>query len=213
MYERSLIPKRFWGKTLSNYRPGRGQGSREGYDAAGAYIDKLVDHREDGTGITFLGPPGVGKTMLLALVGMAAVEKGYDVLFMPLAKYIRLELNMIRWEKHQADEDIVEDWTKLRQKLLDIRNKVEFLLLDDVGKEHITETHFAEDEFDFLFRNRFDLGLPTLITSNTPVEAWAKTTVNNVTRDHYGPAMASFLIEAAPVIEMHDADFRPRLRP
>lgn len=204
MYERSLIPKRFWGKTLKDYKVGRGQGSREGYDAAGAYIDSLQRHRDEGTGLTLLGPPGGGKTMLLSLIGMAAVDAKYDVLYLPLAKYVRLELNMIRWERLD-DEDVDDDRVKLRQKLLDIRNKTEFLLLDDVGKEHVTETRFAEDEFDFLLRNRFDLALPTLMTSNLKLKRWFDI---ESTGGRYTEAMESFLYEAAPPVEMDEVDYR-----
>lgn len=205
MYERSLIPKRFWGKTLDDYKVGRGYGSEDGRAAVDDYIQNMKEHREHGVGVTLLGPPGTGKTLLLSIIGMSAADQKYDVLYMPLAKYVRLELNLMRWERYQ-DEEVEGDWVKLRQKLLDIRNKVEFLLLDDVGKEHVTDTRYAEDEFDFLLRNRYDCGLPTLMTSNLKLHRWGAP--EDGLKGRYTEAMESFIHEAAPVVEIDEADYR-----
>jgi len=206
-YRRTQIPRRFWEKTLSDYKIGRGQGSQEGLDAAAAYIDTLARHRDDGTGLTFCGPPGTGKTMLACLIGQAAVDKGYKAVFMPLAKYYRLQTNLWAWKDHD-DPDVAGDWLQARSMSLKIRNKTDLLLLDDVGKEHLTMTHFAEDEFDYLLRSRFDNGLPTIMTTNIPLESWSHRHVLAREVERYGESMASFIHEAAPPIEMDVKDYR-----
>lgn len=206
-YKRTQIPKRFWEKTLSDYKVGRGQGSMEGLDAAAAYIDTLARHRDDGTGLTFAGPAGAGKTMLACLIGQAAFDKGFKVIFMTLAKYYRLQTNLWAWKDHEDDE-VARDWLQARNISLKIRNSTDLLLLDDVGKEHITMTHFAEDEFDYLLRSRFDNGLPTIMTTNIPVEEWSHRNVLGQEVERYGDSMVSFIHEAAPPIEVDTKDFR-----
>ena len=191
------IPRRFWGVSLEDYEV-TGDGTKRVKDAVEQYLDTIHDKKEWGTGLTLLGPPGTGKTMLLSVIGRYALEQGYSVLYVPLALYIRWMLNMISWQDWATAE---QDWEKLRQVTLRIRNKVDFLLLDDVGKEHKTNSRYAEDEFDFLIRHRYDCARPTLMTSNTPLADWVTA---------YSEAMESFIHEAAPVIEFDVKDRRKR---
>jgi DNA replication protein DnaC len=73
-----------------------------------------------------------------------------------------------------------------------------WLVLDDIGKEHSTASGFTQDEFYLLMRSRFDLALPTLITSNDRLSDWAHT---------QGQSMESFMDEACVQVYA-DGDFR-----
>ena len=64
---------------------------------------------------------------------------------------------------------------------------VKLLILDDLGKEYRTASGWAENQFDALLRTRFNYGLPTIITTNVPIESWGEV---------YGESMYSFLHEA-----------------
>lgn len=202
-YIPTRIPKRFWEMDINDYRTNGGTRKRAAREAVEHYIEALEDHREHGTGLTLEGPPGVGKTMLACIIGMRAHDKGYTTMYLPLAVYQSHLRNLIKWEQ-RPEPDWAEKWDKLQHLVLDIRNRIEFLLLDDVGKEHKTETHFIEDEFDFLVRRRYDLALPTIITTNCSVAEWY--TEDGDSR--YGEAMQSFAHEAFPPVTMEIPDFR-----
>lgn len=191
----SKIPTRFWKTTLDEYEVDRGNVAKS---VVSDYIERLPSHLETGKGLTLAGPPGGGKSMLASIIGTAALEAGYSVLYCPLAEYIRWGLNLISWGNR---EEFDEEWAATQRRLLRVRNKLQFLLLDDVGKEHITSSKFAEDEFDFLVRHRFDRALPTIITTNVEVEKWGM---------RYSDSMASFAREAFPEVEVLSNDRRGR---
>lgn len=199
-YGATRIPKRFWGQKLTDYEASKG--TTQAVQDVEDYIADLEHHKEKGTGLTLTGPPGAGKTMLMAIIGMAAHDAGYKVMYMPIAVYYQHLKNMMRWEDWATAE---QDWEKLRQLTLDVRNKIDFLLLDDVGKEYrsdpVNPHAWAQSEFDFLLRRRFDLALPTIMTSNAPVHMWAV---------EYSEAMESFIHEAAPEVEVVSQDYRKR---
>lgn len=193
-YGGTRIPKRFWGRKLDDYEVG--DKSARAVQEVGDYIANIHQHKEQGTGLTLVGPPGVGKTLLMSIIGMEAHDAGYSVMYLPIAVYLKWLLNMIQWEQWATAETA---WEKLRQDTLAVRNKINFLLLDDVGKEYKTDTGFAEHEFDFLVRLRYDLALPTIMTSNLPVHEWSGT---------YSDAMESFIHEAAPPVAIAVTDHR-----
>jgi DNA replication protein DnaC len=73
-------------------------------------------------------------------------------------------------------------------------NVVRTFVLDDLGKEHRTASGWAENTFDELLRARFNSGLPTIVTSNTPLSRW---------EEQYGAPMASFAYEAFIILEVN----------
>jgi hypothetical protein len=73
-------------------------------------------------------------------------------------------------------------------------NVIRTFVLDDLGKEHKASSRWAEDTFDELLRSRFNSGLPTIVTSNTPLTRW---------EEQYGAPMASFAYEAFIAIDVN----------
>lgn len=204
-YDKAAIPGRFLGMSLDKLR-------REGYDVDedGHPLDQIADWltypkdhiHEDGVGLLLMGTPGTGKTTTAAIVGMALVDQGYKVFYLTMQGYVRYLLNAIdlkaAWQR-TGDIDAYADWKTLNERVLRIRNKYEVVILDDVGKEHPTASRFAEDEFDFLIRHRFDRALPTIMTSNVSPKEWA---------GKYSESMASFIREAFVVVSMTGTDRR-----
>jgi DNA replication protein DnaC len=154
-----------------------------------------------GLGIMLVGNPGHGKTTM-ASTALQSLIRGIpaDVLgipggfpkriggFMDYPKLLRLQKSQF------SDED------EATQILLDgiygdsdRMNNVRVFVLDDIGKEYRTASGWAENTFDALLRSRFNAGLPTIVTTNVPLENWGSV---------YGSAMGSFAMEAFIPIEV-----------
>lgn len=160
------------------------------------------------------GKPGLGKTMLACAVlneqhtrfnyktqsGRPAHpdvltfmrQQKFPVYFIQMADWIELQLRLIRMESQLANE--IGDplaWAETDQLLEGLKHRVKLLVVDDVGKEHRTSTHFAEDQFDYLARTRYNKGLFTIYTSNLPLVRWAD----------YSSSMVNFIERTSLVLE------------
>lgn len=157
----------------------------------------LASGEHPGAGFLFIGPPGRGKTMFAS-----AICNVTDAGFLHVSHYERLLRRKMdlksAWEKGY-DDTAYAAWVKVDHALAYIQTELTVLALDDLGKEHHTGTKFMQDELDWLLRHRFDLGLPTLATSNLQPEQFGPT---------YSPAMRSFIHEAFHVIVLAGDDYR-----
>jgi DNA replication protein DnaC len=182
------VPARFVGKRLSDYDTSIG--SSKVLDEVTSYIETFDGHRKTGLGLLFLGPPGRGKSLLSCIALNEVAAQGYNCFYTTYYAYVKREQSLFElrtaWEK-TGDQDAYDEWQDVRRLVKAMRNEVDLLVLDDVGKEHKTTSRYAEDECDFLLRYRFDKGLPTIISSNMPVPSWGH---------RYGDSMESFLYEA-----------------
>lgn len=149
-----------------------------------------------GMGLLLVGNPGHGKTTL-ASTALQELLRGIprDVIGTPERFPIRPGYftdypRFLRLQKRQWDPDADETEASLVEGLYgdapDHLN-VKILVLDDLGKEYRTASGWSENTFDALLRSRFNAGLPTIITTNVPLQQWA---------DVYGAPMASFAYEA-----------------
>lgn len=194
MSDTTGVPKRFEDKRLGDLTPGRLA------DSIADYVAGWEGHAKTGLGLLIAGPPGRGKSLAAAVVlneVRALGSNGYFTTFVAYVKRLQTLMELRdAWAK-LGDQDAYDEWQGIRNILKDQRNKLPLVVVDDVGKEHTTTTRFAEDEFDFLLRRRFDKGLPSVITSNLAPERWAKT---------YNDSMGSFIYEAFVIIEVADRD-------
>lgn len=161
--------------------------------------DILVDYarrwQPGWDGLSILGAPGAGKTMGVALLGLALLDRS-DV--KPLVKFITEErLNERERELIglTRDADDTGDDTTLvaaTNSLWLIREGCDVLILDDVGKAYRSASGWQDTRLDALLRMRVELGKTTIITSNVPASDWRQ----------FHPSMASFLFELGEVVNV-----------
>jgi len=132
-----------------------------------------------GLGLLLVGEPGHGKTTM-ASVALQSLIRTMSIsgVFLDYPKFLRLE------KESWVDADSKE---KIRELYGDGRYYTPLFVLDDLGKEYRTQNGWSENIFDALLRARFNAGLPTIVTTNVPLNKWRVT---------YGEAMESFAHEA-----------------
>jgi DNA replication protein DnaC len=167
-------------------------------------VIKSLGSPSSGVGMVLVGEPGHGKTTLASVAVQTLIRNMSfnglrPALFMDYPKLLRLEKKT--WD--DDNEDDVADKNLLRSIYGDNRTPVSILILDDLGKEYRTQAGWSDKIFDSLVRARFNAGLPTIITTNVPLDDWEAP---------YGAPMASFVHEAFMPIEVrYDKGDRRRL--
>jgi len=66
-------------------------------------------------------------------------------------------------------------------------------VIDDVGKEHASLSGWQKNVLHHVLRTRFNLGLPTIVTTNVSLDDWGSL---------YGDATESFAKEAFMYLPM-----------
>lgn len=165
------------------------------------WLDAYVAGDNYGQGIMFWGPPGAGKTIAVSAMMNEATARGLKMGFITLTKYEKLLRDKMttqsQWEKMQ-DQSAYERWVRL-DGFLRWLEKIDVAILDDLGQEHSGKTRWMEDELQYLLRNRFDVGKPTILTTNLDP---------NQIKDVYGHVQASFFTEALVSIKVDAPDYR-----
>lgn len=161
--------------------------------ADGKVIDAVGQYGTCGKGLAFYGEPGMGKTTFAVAViqemmrsmplDIFTLNDNRPCYFISYAALLDL--------KGETMEGTTEERETLYQGLFgesdqDSRN-VKILIIDDVGKEHVSNSGWNRSMLHHILRTRFSNGLPTIVTSNIPLAKWG---------DMYGDATASFAHEA-----------------
>ena len=138
------IPRRFWEASYDQIEPG----TREVVHSYLARIDTMLD---SGVGILFWGENGRGKTSAAVVVAKEARRRGASVLMTTAASMVDSVI-----QKTEVEDGL----------LIDRAKSVDFLLIDDLGKEHDAASGFSARMFENLIRERVANKLTTWITTN-----------------------------------------------
>lgn len=170
------LGRRFINRTFENFQIA---GNRQAFLKAREYVDNF--EKAEGQGILFIGNAGTGKTHLAAaIVSHLIREKSVPAIFITAIELFGL----------------LRDFDNQKERLKKIKN-VPLLVLDDLGKEKITDWN-REKLFEIV-NARYEDYLPIIITTNdNPRELEC----------NVGEAIYSRLCEMCSLVVMKGKDFR-----
>lgn len=171
------IPKRFWTVTFAQIESDLQEIVRN-------YLNNMDQMLDEGHGLLFWGENGRGKTSAAAFVAREVRRTGASVLMVTSASLIESVI-----EKTEVEEGL----------LLDRARSVDFLLLDDLGKEHSTKTGFSERALENLFRDRSSSHLTTFVTTNMSFDGLIQ---------RYKKSMLEVMKEILLPVKVEGRDFR-----
>lgn len=221
----SNIPTRFWGFEPADIIRDKGAFPQDITDwieeaVAGEIIKNPGALGKTGVGLLFDGKPGMGKTThaVTALTEFVralpedanecrkVLHFSAEDFGMRSRPVYYLTMTDLLWKKKAAfDADdaerkrLIYEMEGFHGRSTDDRMNVRVLVLDDLGKEYGSK--YDDFSFDEILRSRYDRGLPTIITTNTPRAQWG---------DKYGHAMGSFAFEAFRRVILEGSDLRKR---
>jgi DNA replication protein DnaC len=179
------IPASYWDISWKEFK-----GDPKARDLVKKYCDHLPEALEQGQGIIFSGLHGVGKTTLACQIGKTALEKGFTVKYISIARILDLITESF-------------DSKTAKERLDTLIERIEFLILDDLGKEYrgVREqlTPMMNLKLDSLLRERLNRIRVTIGTTNYDVEA---------IKNKYGDSVLSAIYGSCKLVEVTGADYR-----
>jgi DNA replication protein DnaC len=159
-----------------------------------------------GSGLLFIGQPGHGKTTLaVACIQEMLTQFPLDAFAPPSnASLVRpcyfstfnelIELRGSMMEEHTDQQEALY-YGMLGECENDAYN-IRVLVIDDVGREHTSDSGWQKSLLHDVIRTRHNNGLPTIVTSNIDLKGWA---------GKYGDATASFAKEAFGIMQIESS--------
>lgn len=183
------VPKKFCNKTIADFDTFGKKSLKSVKDFVSDYLDNLLDNVEENNGICFIGSNGVGKSFLSCIILKEMYRHRYSCRRVTFSSYISAYTES--WGANKTDRDVIE------QDLLDKYKGVEFLVLEEIGKE--IDSKIAKPILEDLLRYREEQGLVTIICTNlTP----------KTLKDVYGASVCSLINGNMTVIIIDSEDKR-----
>jgi DNA replication protein DnaC len=151
------------------------------------YVDKFEEMKKDGIGIYFQGPSGTGKTLFLCCIIRGVIEKGYFGYYEYMGDIIDNIINLPFDEKEEYKDNI---------------STYSLMAIDEIDKKITSEKKVAETIFSDLIRHRLSNNLPTLLSSNCPI---------NKLESLYDKSLVSTIREKLVPITLVSDDYRENL--
>lgn len=186
------VPKKFHEISLKDFKTFDSSDLEEVKDFFSEYIENLQYNVSKGKGIYMYGSNGVGKTMLSCLLAKEAYRHRYSTRRVTFVEYINLYTKM--WGVKTTDEK-----ETLEQDFYSYYKAVEFLILEEVGKE--IDSKVAAPILEDCLRYREDNGLTTVICTNLRL---------SVLKERYGESCFSLLTGNMTPICIEGDDMRKK---
>lgn len=183
-YVVARIPQIYWNIPLDVFPDKKVQNIVEKYCL---FLNQAYSH---GQGIIFSGAHGTGKTLLSCYIAQRALEKGYTVRYMPFSKLIDLLFQGMRNPE-------------LLKKIYLMIERIEFLVLDDLGKEYTGVNDQLNQKVslsvDVLLRERVNRGLVTILSTNY---------TQRDLKQRYGDSVFSIMSQVGRLVPVKGYDYR-----
>lgn len=151
------IPKSFRSNTLKDFDVKGKSELKKVKGLVQAYIEDLDSNFENNKGLFLYGSNGVGKTMLSSIILKEAYRHRYTSRRSTFVEYVDKYTKV--WNAKSADEKAT-----LEDELYTYYKAVEFLVLEEVGKE--IDSKVSAPILEDLLRYREDNGLVTIVCTN-----------------------------------------------
>jgi len=184
------IPRRFWQSDFDLIP------DCEGKELLRSYLRNIDEALDRGEGLLLWGPNGHGKTSAAVIAMKEARRRGASSFFVQ-AETLRSSV---------LDGTMFSD----EKTLMERAREVDFLVIDDLGKEHTGETGFTERIFENLIRERTACKRVTVITTNLPPNS--QTPKEASLRKRYISSMLEIMREAMYPVLLKAHDWRDQVQ-
>jgi DNA replication protein DnaC len=129
-----------------------------------------AETQDIGLGLLLHGDVSRGKTTAAALALKRVIDYGHAGWFVPMGTledllHRQMDLNTYMRKVDTVDAETQDSFEQITRRLTKIRFRYYVVVLDDWGRERMASS-FLQDYVEALMRERYNRGLPTIITTN-----------------------------------------------
>lgn len=189
---KSGIKKRYLSRTIDSFSVTAE--NKRSFEVATDYIENFREYFTQGKGLYLEGPCGTGKTHLAIAIALAIINTGVPVI-------CKTSIDILGDIKrcYERNSEVTEE------EVLEAYKTVDLLIIDDLGKEQVTE--WSVPVLYSILNERYEALLPTIITTNYNTTALAeKLSAKGDTET--ATAIISRFVESSKRVTMSWADYR-----
>jgi DNA replication protein DnaC len=191
LFDQSKLGARFISRTFENFEIDNE--NQKAFETAKKYAENFEKYKQKGLGLNFNGAiKGTGKTHLAAAITIELINQGIPVIM----GNIMTLLGKVKqtYENRESEQSII-----------DLYSTVDLLVIDDIGKERVTE--WTLEKLYQIINNRYENNLPIIITSNFSIDGLTERLIISTNHDT-AEAITSRLWEMCPGVECNWKDRR-----
>lgn len=189
---KSGIKKRYLSRTIDSFSVTAE--NKRSFEVATDYIKNFREYFTQGKGLYLEGPCGTGKTHLAIAIALAIINTGVPVI-------CKTSIDILSDIKrcYERNSEVTEE------EVLEAYKTVDLLIIDDLGKEQVTE--WSVPVLYSILNERYEALLPTIITTNYNTTALAEK-LSAKGDAETATAIISRFVESSKRVTMSWTDYR-----